>query len=314
MWSARLIAGCALALTACSAAAPAPSHRVAAKPTPTPAPAKPTTVRFVAPPLVFYSPKYGNVDVWVRLNRPLHHNVGEPHEYDDAASSLSVPGAHQDGPPGIEHDALRPDLLRPGSLPREERSPARRWRSGAGDARTGPRPARDRDGDHADPEGLSPRGGAPRLPATARHARLPQRGLSPGVRRDQRHVRHRHLVRDRPRGHAERRPLGQLGLLGAPVRQQAPDEPRASAATPGSPARPPGTSSATAGRPRSAASPRTDHGRMSLNVSSKPSPEVRSVPSMCRIAGRSSSVQSSRKNAQPWPSGSSSSTVTASMR
>jgi hypothetical protein len=104
MWSVRLSAACALSCAGCAAAAPAPSHHVAATPTTTPT----TTVRFVAPPIVFYGTKYGSVQIHVRLNRPLHHTVGEPHDYADEPSSLSIPGTYQDGPPGLEVDALRP--------------------------------------------------------------------------------------------------------------------------------------------------------------------------------------------------------------
>lgn len=101
-------------LGACGAEPAAP---VAATATPDPA-----ALRFVKPPVVVYSPKWGSLDVFVRLNRPLRDSLGHPGEYDGITASLQVAGGMHDIP-GMLGIARRPTCYAEGLYLPEDATP-----------------------------------------------------------------------------------------------------------------------------------------------------------------------------------------------
>jgi hypothetical protein len=72
--------------------------------------AREAPLRLVQPPLVVYHPDSRNLDAWVRLNRPLKHNIGHPGEYAGKRASLEVAGTNDDFVFGLERTELH---LRP---------------------------------------------------------------------------------------------------------------------------------------------------------------------------------------------------------
>jgi hypothetical protein len=66
------------------------------------------SLRLVRPPSVVYQPGSRSMDVWVRLNRPLKHNIGHPSEYVGHRASLEVVGTNDDFEFGLERRHLRP--------------------------------------------------------------------------------------------------------------------------------------------------------------------------------------------------------------
>jgi hypothetical protein len=76
--------------------------------TPSIAEASRAPLRLVQPPLVVYHPSARNIDVWVRLNRPLKHNIGHPGEYAGHRASLEVAGTNDDFEFGLERHHPRP--------------------------------------------------------------------------------------------------------------------------------------------------------------------------------------------------------------
>jgi hypothetical protein len=67
-------------------------------------------LRFVKPPLVVPS-RWGAVEVWVRLNRPLRDNEGSLGEYPGWPAAIEMPGTTPDIP-GLHRDDLRPTCFR----------------------------------------------------------------------------------------------------------------------------------------------------------------------------------------------------------
>jgi hypothetical protein len=65
-------------------------------------------LRLVQPPLVVYHPSSRSMDVWVRLNRPLRHNIGHAGDYAGHRASLKVAGTNDDFMFGLERQHLRP--------------------------------------------------------------------------------------------------------------------------------------------------------------------------------------------------------------
>src|SRR3954447_20483504 len=87
-------------LTACAAAEPSPRpHRASAAA---------TSVQFVKPPVAIFNPRANRLVVWVRLDRPLRHNVGHSAEHAGHAAFIEVAGAWDDDIVGLEHDVFRP--------------------------------------------------------------------------------------------------------------------------------------------------------------------------------------------------------------
>ena len=99
----RWMAGCSVVVVfAACGAEPAPT--IPAAPA---APRQADALRLVKPPLVTYSPEWGSLDVWVRLNRPMRHNLGHPGESADFGASLEAAGGEHDIP-GLYRNHLRP--------------------------------------------------------------------------------------------------------------------------------------------------------------------------------------------------------------
>ena len=88
----RLLTGSLLVLAVASGTAHADEH----------------PLRLVQPPLVAYHPSSRSMDVWVRLNRPLKHNIGHPGEYAAHRASLEVIGTNDDFTVGLERRYLLP--------------------------------------------------------------------------------------------------------------------------------------------------------------------------------------------------------------
>jgi len=95
----RWLAGCVVALAVAS-----------------PAKASQAPLRIVGPPLITYDTTYGNLDVWLRLNRPLKHNIGHPSEYTGGRASIEVAGFSWDVV-GLERRHLRPTCYGEGLFP-----------------------------------------------------------------------------------------------------------------------------------------------------------------------------------------------------
>ena len=70
--------------------------------------AREAPLRLLQPPLVVYHSGSRNMDAWVRLNRPLKHNIGHPGEYAGHRASLEVAGTNDDFEFGLERRYLRP--------------------------------------------------------------------------------------------------------------------------------------------------------------------------------------------------------------
>ena len=68
--------------------------------------AREQSARFVKPPLVVVRPG-GSVDVWVRLNRPLHDNEGRLGDDPGQDAEIEIPGTTRDIP-GLYRDDLHP--------------------------------------------------------------------------------------------------------------------------------------------------------------------------------------------------------------
>jgi hypothetical protein len=98
----RLLAACAVAMTFAGCAAQAPPNA-----SPQPAAQAVGSLRFVKPPLVLYNAKQQTLAVWVRLNRPLRHNVGHSGELANYRASLEAAGGEHDIP-GMQYSPLRP--------------------------------------------------------------------------------------------------------------------------------------------------------------------------------------------------------------
>jgi hypothetical protein len=88
----RLLAGCLLVLAVTSGTAEA----------------REAPLQLVQPPLVVYHPDSRSMDAWVRLNRPLKHNIGHPGEYAGKRAALEVTGTNDDFVVGLERHQLRP--------------------------------------------------------------------------------------------------------------------------------------------------------------------------------------------------------------
>ncbi|MDA0160833.1 hypothetical protein OM076_11205 [Solirubrobacter ginsenosidimutans] len=98
----RVLAACAIAVTFAACAAEVPPKA----PPRTAAPLA-GSLRFVTPPLVLYDAEQQTLDVWVRLNRPLKHNVGYSAEFANYGASLEAAGGRHDIP-GMQYWPLRP--------------------------------------------------------------------------------------------------------------------------------------------------------------------------------------------------------------
>jgi hypothetical protein len=70
--------------------------------------AREAPLRLVQPPLVVYRPGARDLDAWVRLNRPLKHNIGHPGEYAGHHASLELAGTNDDFEFGLERRSLHP--------------------------------------------------------------------------------------------------------------------------------------------------------------------------------------------------------------
>jgi hypothetical protein len=70
--------------------------------------AREAPLRLVQPPLVVYHPDSRSMDTWMRLNRPLKHNIGHPGEYAGHRASLTVTGTNDDFEFGLERNHFYP--------------------------------------------------------------------------------------------------------------------------------------------------------------------------------------------------------------
>ncbi|MFL5899999.1 MAG: hypothetical protein ACJ75S_02195, partial [Solirubrobacterales bacterium] len=138
----RLLALCTVAMTLAGCGAQAPPNA-----SPQPTAQAVGFLRFVKPPLVLYNAKQQTLAVWVRLNRPLRHNVGHSGEFANYGASLEAAGGEHDIP-GMQYSPLRPTCysewlwLRESPPQLSDRQPIGRWPRQAGQRmpRTTPSP------------------------------------------------------------------------------------------------------------------------------------------------------------------------------